>query len=139
MAVFDVYVRVSQTAGRKGKASYESPETQEREALAWIKGHKHRAGIVVVEEDTSGGKAAHERRLGELLERCASKKSRGIVVLNWSRFSREDPYAAIATVAKMRETGATLIGVQDNIDTSSEHGFITAAVMADQSFKFREA
>ncbi len=113
------YVRVSKTNGRKGQDSYISPDVQ----LESIERYANAYGFVlaepVIEEDVSGGKAASERRLGELIEQCERGEASGIIVWRLSRFGRS-ALDVVRNADRLTTVGARLIAVEDGIDTGAK-------------------
>jgi DNA invertase Pin-like site-specific DNA recombinase len=78
----------------------------------------------------SGGKAAEQRRLEELVRACEAGDIDVIYVQDWSRFSREEPLKALRTLGRIHDAGARLVGALDGFDSGSEHGAIVAAASA---------
>jgi site-specific DNA recombinase len=115
MRTMDGYVRVSRVMGREGDG-YMSPAIQEAEIRRWADRNGVTVGMLLTDEDVSGGKAAADRRLGELLKRVESGASDGVVVRSLDRFGRDSLDGAV-NIKRLTDAGARLIAVIDNVDT----------------------
>lgn len=134
MAVLDAYVRVSRVGGREGDR-YHSPDLQEASILRWIEREPDaELGVVVKEEDVSGGTRIDDRRLGELLARIEAGISEGIVVYETDRFGRDLTETLLAH-RRIHEADGRLVGVEDGVDTSTPGGksrLVQRAMMAEE-------
>jgi DNA invertase Pin-like site-specific DNA recombinase len=112
---FAIYLRASEEDG-DGFSS--SPEEQEAEALGWA----NRVGVEVEDEPVfevaSGGLAAKDRLLGQLIERCERGELAGIIVRDLNRFAR-DVVAGGAALARLKECGARLVATRNGFDSES--------------------
>lgn len=116
---FAIYVRVSEVGDREGER-FGSPEEQEAAARAWAE----RAGEEVyfdpdecVDLDVSGGLAAEDRRLGQLIERCEAGEFAGIIVRFEDRFARD--VIAGTALRRFHDCGARLIATASGFDSEN--------------------
>jgi DNA invertase Pin-like site-specific DNA recombinase len=88
---------------------------QEAAALEWAA--RNRVEVVdVVSETASGGLAADDRRLGDLIARCEAGELGGIIVRDEKRFAR-DVVAGGLALARMRECNARLVATWTGFDS----------------------
>jgi site-specific DNA recombinase len=115
---FHGYVRVSSTAGRGGE-SFISPDVQRDtiERLATAQGLE--VADVIEELDVSGGKAAEERRLEELIRKVEAGESGGLLVWKVSRFSRS-LLDGVQVADRIAKAGGRIIG--SDLDTAQPMG-----------------
>jgi DNA invertase Pin-like site-specific DNA recombinase len=135
--VLDVYGRVSREGNRKDKPAYDSPSHQEERALAVIAARGASVGVVEIETDVSGFKPSTERGIEKLVQRCESGESNGIVVLDWTRFSREHPLNALGTLNRLVQAGACLLD-GEGCDLADDKNFVIVAVRADDAYHARK-
>jgi DNA invertase Pin-like site-specific DNA recombinase len=124
--VIDIYVRVSQVAGREGD-SFQSPAEQEKRCRAQLDALGLEAGRVFTDLDQSGGKMRRPE-FDKLMARIESGASGGIVVSKLNRFSRLR--SAVDAVLDIEKLGAKFISVEPAIDTSSVTGRFMLSVFA---------
>ena len=117
---FAIYVRVSEVGDRQGER-FGSPEEQEAAARAWAE----RAGEDVyfdseecVDLDVSGGLAAEDRRLGQLIERCEAGEFAGIIVRFEDRFAR-DVIAGGTALRRLHDCDGRLIATASGFDSEN--------------------
>lgn len=112
------YVRVSRVGDRSGPA-FISPDVQRDtiERLAAANGLE--LAELVEELDVSGGKAAEERRLEELVASIENGDAGGLLVWKVSRFSRS-LVDGILTAERIRKAGGRIIG--SDLDTGQPMG-----------------
>jgi DNA invertase Pin-like site-specific DNA recombinase len=115
MDTMDGYVRVSRVLGREGEG-YMSPAIQRDDIGRWAGDHGISVGMMVEEEDVSGGKAIADRRLGELIKRVEDGRSAGVIVRSLDRFGRDSLDGAV-NIKRLTDVGARLIAVIDGVDT----------------------
>lgn len=115
METMDGYVRVSRVLGREGEG-YMSPAIQRDDIRRWAGEHGIPVGMVVEEEDVSGGKAIADRRLAELIKRVEDGRSAGVIVRSLDRFGRDSLDGAV-NIKRLTDAGARLISVIDGVDT----------------------
>ena len=122
------YVRVSRRGERSGP-SYISPSVQQDKIEGWARLHDAELAEIVVEEDVSGSRRVEERELGRLIEECERGELGGVVVYRLDRFGRSAVETLLA-VARLREAGARLVGVEDGVDSAKPGGKLVIAVLA---------
>src|SRR5437660_1299308 len=123
----DVYVRVSQVAGREGD-SFISPQVQEARCRAYLEAHGFEAGGVFTDLDQSGGKASRPA-FGRMKARGERRGSGGVVVYKLSRFGRR-VRQVLADVAWIEEQGAAFLCIEPAVDTSTPSGRFILRVFA---------
>ena len=101
---FDIYVRVSRVGKRSGD-SYTTVEEQERSCREYAKRHGFEVGLVVTEEDVSGGKRIKDRQLDTLVQRVENGESAGIIAFNVKRFARSVAEGSLA-INRIKAAGA---------------------------------
>lgn len=112
------YVRVSRVGGRSG-SSFISPEEQ-RDTITRLAAANGLELVDVVEEmDTSGGKSAEARQLGELVERIEKGEASALVCWKVSRMSRS-LVDGVLTASRITEAGGRLVA--SDIDTGQPMG-----------------
>src|SRR3954447_11065487 len=121
MDTYDGYGRVSRVGGREGE-SFGSPGEQESVCRGWVAEAGYQFGLWVFEQDVSGTKPATKREVERLIRRVESGVSRGLVVGDFSRLTREDDWAAVSLVGRVVAAGGRVVGVDDNYDSADEYG-----------------
>jgi DNA invertase Pin-like site-specific DNA recombinase len=114
--------------GREGDA-YRSPKQQEAAMRAWAEANGVDVGLLVVEENVSGGKKAQDRKLESLLVRAEEGVSDGVIVYRINRFGRR-MRDTVAAVGRLQDAGKRLVSVDDGYDTSQASGQILLGVYA---------
>jgi site-specific DNA recombinase len=137
MPTAHIYVRVSDLNGRNGDSFY-SADDQEAQARALATSRGYEVGEVVVELDVSGGKSAKERKLEALIESCERAEAEAVIVFHFDRFTREHPYEAPQSLARLHKVGARLLDVANGFDSESEMGVQIAGLLMAQSHGYRE-
>jgi DNA invertase Pin-like site-specific DNA recombinase len=115
VAAFSGYIRVSSVSGRAG-ASFISPDVQEQTIRRLAKAHGLELSSIVQELDVSGGRAADDRKLGELVRAVEAGDSGGIVVWKLSRFSR-DLLDGVTVADRIIRAGGRLVA--EDFDSNS--------------------
>jgi DNA invertase Pin-like site-specific DNA recombinase len=115
--MFDIYVRVSEVAGREGD-SFGSPEEQEAAARAWADREGVEVDDVVTELDVSGGTKADERELGRLIEKIEAGESGGLIVRYIDRFGRDMIENALAH-DRIVAAGGRLVATASGYDSAN--------------------
>jgi site-specific DNA recombinase len=124
----DGYVRVSRVNGRDGD-SYLSPSMQEDAIRRAAAQAGVKLGRIVREEDVSGATPVDERGLGQLIQRCESGESGGIITARHNRLGRS--LLETATACKRLEAaGARYIAALDGIDTANPGARMTLGILA---------
>jgi site-specific DNA recombinase len=123
----DVYVRVSQVAGRAGD-SFISPELQEERCRAQLLADGLEAGEVFTDLDVSGGKASRPA-LDKAKARIESGESGGLVVYKLSRFGRK-VRNVLKDIQWIEDQDAAFVCVDPKIDTASASGRFMLTVFA---------
>jgi site-specific DNA recombinase len=103
----DGYVRVSRVGGREGN-SFISPQVQREAIKRLARTHKLELGEIVEELDVSGGKKIDDRELGRLVRKVEERKSSGIIVWRFSRFSRSQA-DAVQVASRIMDAGGGLL------------------------------
>lgn len=129
----DGYVRVSKVAGREGE-SYISPSVQREQIERWA-GYRHELILEWwVDEDWSGG-AASRPGLDAAVERAVNGESSGIVCARIDRFSRNTAQG-LRDLERLRDAGARLVFVSEDVDTGTPIGKLVYTVMLAQAEYF---
>ena len=124
--VFDGYVRVSYVGNRVGPR-FISPQQQEARIRASAAAHGYRVGRVFVELNRSG--RSHDRpELQTLLERIRRGESDGVIVARLDRLSRSVT-DALRTLALIEQAGASVISIEDGLNTHTPFGRALATIM----------
>jgi DNA invertase Pin-like site-specific DNA recombinase len=123
----DVYVRVSQVAGRAGD-SFISPELREERCRAQLLADGLEAGEVFTDLDVSGGKASRPA-FDAAKARIESGESGGLVVYKLSRFGRK-VRNVLKDIAWIEDQEAVFVCVDPKIDTASASGRFMLTVFA---------
>jgi DNA invertase Pin-like site-specific DNA recombinase len=123
----DAYVRVSAVGERGGDESYGSPTVQREAAERWAEYKTERLARVHIDEDESGG-TQDRPGLNAAIERALSGQTGGIVAYNISRFSRFTE-GGLRDLRRLREKGARLVFVQEDIDTSTWQGRMVYTIL----------
>jgi site-specific DNA recombinase len=123
----DVYVRVSQVAGRAGD-SFISPELQEERCRAQLLADGLEAGEVFTDLDVSGGKASRPA-FDKAKTRIESGESGGLVVYKLSRFGRK-VRNVLKDIQWIEDQDAVFVCVDPKIDTASASGRFMLTVFA---------
>jgi DNA invertase Pin-like site-specific DNA recombinase len=127
----DIYIRLSRVGGREGE-EYRSPAIQRGEIVRWMERNECTEGMVVVDEDVSGGKAVASRGLAKLLARCEAGDSHGIVTYRLDRFGR-DHTENILAVKRMQDAGTRLVTVMDGVDSDQPQAKWMLNIMSMQA------
>lgn len=135
MKILDISTRISREGNREADRLY-SDVNQEEAAREFISNKSAAVGIVTREKNVSGGKAAKDRELEKLIQRVERGESHGIVVYDWSRFSREDPWPAVMLVGRVHNAGGVVYGVTDNYDSSAPMAAAITAIYAEQASNY---
>jgi DNA invertase Pin-like site-specific DNA recombinase len=122
----DIYVRVSQTAGRDTTLEGGTADEQERRCRAYLEVSDLKVGQVFVDLDQSGGKTSRPA-FDNMLERIKAKQSGGVVVRNLSRFGRNRKVAD--DIIQIEELGAAVLSVEERLDTSTEFGRFALTIL----------
>jgi site-specific DNA recombinase len=101
-----VYLRQS-----GGDEASQSPEEQREATEARARDDGADLVMEVEEVHVSGGKAANLRKLEGLIKAAEAGDLDVIYVADFSRFSREHPFDAMANLARINATGAKLVGL----------------------------
>jgi DNA invertase Pin-like site-specific DNA recombinase len=123
----DVYVRVSQTRGRKGD-SFQSPKQQEDRCRAQLKADGLKAGRVFTDLDQSGGKASRPA-FDQMMARIASGESGGVVVHDLSRFGRSTRNV-LDGIEFIESHGGVFISCAEKLDTATSTGRFVLTMFA---------
>ncbi len=123
----DVYVRVSQTAGREGD-SFQSPAEQEDRCRAQLAADGLAVGEVFTDLDVSGGKMERPG-LDTVMERIRSGLSGGIAVAYLSRLGRTT-VGVIQTIDEIEAHGGVVIAVAEKLDTATPTGRFVVTLFA---------
>src|SRR5215211_3892366 len=123
----DAYVRVSAVGERGGDESYGSPVVQEEAARRWAAYKQEHIAKVWVDEDQSGG-TQDRPGLVAAIDRALAGETGGIVAYNISRFSRFTE-GGLADLRRLREAGARLVFVQEDVDTSTWQGRMVYTIL----------
>jgi DNA invertase Pin-like site-specific DNA recombinase len=115
--MFDIYVRVSEVAGREGD-SFGSPQEQEAAARAWAEREGIEVGEVVTELDVSGGIRADDRQLGRLIKKIEDGDSDGLIVRYIDRFGRDMIENALAH-DRIVAAGGRLVATASGYDSAN--------------------
>jgi DNA invertase Pin-like site-specific DNA recombinase len=113
------YIRISRVGGRSGE-SFISPDVQRERIAAYATAHGHTIVDYVTDKDQSGGtmdRPGFARALGMI----ESGKADGLIVAKLDRFSRTLK-GALDTIADLRESGAELVSVAEQFDTTTPMG-----------------
>jgi site-specific DNA recombinase len=113
MATLDGYIRVSKKGQREGP-SYISPKVQEQAIRRWAADHGYKIGKVIPEENVSGAKNPRDRALEDLVARCESGQSDGIIVYRLDRLSRNTRHT-LDVLERLQACGARLVGAAEGI------------------------
>lgn len=111
----DVYVRVSDVAGREGE-NFTSPEVQEEKARQLLALKDLRVGEVFVDLDESGRKM-NRPEFNKAMQRIREGKSGGIAVHRLDRFAR-NVQGLLDYVEEIESHGAVFLCVEPNINTA---------------------
>lgn len=130
--IYDISVRIS----RMGNRDEASEAEQERAARARIEREGAQVGIVAVEKNVSGGKAATSRQIERLVRRIESGESAGIAIYDFSRLTREDAFVAMMLVGRIVGAGGRVLGAVDNYDSSAPGAAILTAAYAEQAHSY---
>jgi len=120
------YVRVSRVGGREGD-SFISPGVQRDQIMAWAKAQGHSVEFLPDELDQSGSNAGRPV-FNQALDICEAGGADGIIVAKLDRFARSHIDAALA-IRRLEESGAELISVGDQLDTSTPVGKFARTMM----------
>jgi DNA invertase Pin-like site-specific DNA recombinase len=123
----DIYVRVSQVAGRGGD-SFQSPKQQEDRCRSQLKADGLKVGQVFTDLDQSGAKKSRPA-FDEAMERIGSGKSGGIIVHDLSRFGR-NVRNVLDGIDLIEEHGGVFISCAEKFDTSTSVGRFTLTMFA---------
>jgi site-specific DNA recombinase len=137
MPTAHIYVRVSDMNGRTGDSFY-SADDQEARARELAASRGYEVGEVIVELDVSGGKAAKDRKLETLIQSCEAGEADAVIVFHFDRFTREHPYEAPQSLARLHKVGARLLDVANGFDSESEMGVQIAGLLMAQAHGYRE-
>jgi DNA invertase Pin-like site-specific DNA recombinase len=85
------------------------------------------ADPILVEEAVSGGLAAHERGLGDLIEAVERGEASGVVVLFLDRMGR-NLIELLKNVERIKDAGGRFVAIHEGIDTASDPGQIQLAL-----------
>jgi len=123
----DLYLRVSDVAGREGD-SFISPQVQEERCRAFLVAAGYVAGEVFTDLDKTG---RNQDRPGfqEVLDRALTGVSGGIVVWKLSRFGRNTK-EVLDSVEALEEKGAVLLSTSETLDTSNPMGRFVLTIFA---------
>jgi DNA invertase Pin-like site-specific DNA recombinase len=137
MARLDAYIRVSRAdAKRRAQGeSYISPTVQREAIEHWAEANGVMLGKVVKEENVSGGKAVKDRALEELVQRCESAASDGIIVYRLNRFARSQAETHVAAY-RIKQAKRRLVAVSDGYDSEAPGGAYVLAFMAVEAEKY---
>lgn len=135
LRTLDISVRISAVGGRDDERLY-SDENQETACRDLITKKDAQVGIVTKEKNVSGGKASKDRELEKLVQRIENKESQGIVVYDFSRLSREDPFAAVMLIGRIHNAGGVVYGVSDGFDSSAPMAAVMTALYAEQAHNY---
>jgi len=129
------YIRVSRVAGREGD-SFISPTTQRERVQAYVDAHQHKVIDWIEELDVSGGTMSRAG-LQDAIRRCEAGEAQGIIVAKLDRFSRSLA-GALAAIEQLQASGAQLISVADNIDSTTPTGRLMRDFMLSIAQWYRE-
>lgn len=135
MPVFDISVRISRVGSRAEERLY-SDENQERVCREHIEREGGTVGVVTVEKNVSGGKSGATRQIEKLIRRVEEGESNGIVVYDFSRFSREDPFQATMLIGRVHGAGGVVVGVADNYRSNGPMAVVQTAIYAEQAHNY---
>jgi DNA invertase Pin-like site-specific DNA recombinase len=116
----DVYVRVSQVGGRDVEAEGGTAASQEKRCRSYLAAQDMKVGKVFKDLDQSGGKLSRPA-FDEALKRAREGISGGFIVINLKRFGRRAKAAELIIELEQKH-GATVIAIEDNLDTSTPMG-----------------
>lgn len=128
--IVDIYTRQS------GEETEASPEIQEAACRACADAHGWEVDEVVMEAETSSQLSADERGLGDLLRKCESGESDGILCRELNRFGRNVIEGATA-YKRIHDSGARLVAVADGLDSSRDGAkfqFVMLMAMGEQQY-----
>jgi DNA invertase Pin-like site-specific DNA recombinase len=123
----DVYVRVSQTAGRQGD-SFQSPKQQEERCRAQLAADGLEVGEVFTDLDQSGAKASRPD-FDRMMQRVRDGRSGGVIVYDLSRFGR-NTRNVLDGVDEVESRGAVFISCNEKLDTSTASGRFVLTLFA---------
>ncbi|MGZ4314313.1 MAG: recombinase family protein [Gaiellaceae bacterium] len=123
----DIYVRVSQTAGRDVEQEGGTAAEQERLCRAKLETSQLKASQVFVDLDQSGGKTSRPA-FDKMLARIEAGLSGGVVVRNLSRFGRNRKVAD--DIIRLEEASAAVLSVDDDLNTSKATGRFALQILA---------
>ncbi len=132
---FDISVRHSRDGNRDRDRIY-TDDNQESACRAQAEKEGGTVGIVTVEKNVSGGKAAVKRQIEKLIKRVEDGLSNGIIVYDFTRFSREDPFKAMILVGRVANAGGVVIGVADNYRSDAPMAAVMTAIYAEQAHNY---
>lgn len=124
----DIYVRVSQTKGRDVEAEGGTAAEQERRCRAALDAYRIPVGEVFVDLDQSGGKTSRPA-FDQAMARIEDGLSGGLAVINLSRFGRNRQVPILIEQLEQRY-GATLISVEEKLDTSTPMGKFSIDILS---------
>jgi site-specific DNA recombinase len=123
----DVYIRVSQVAGRDVEAEGGTAAVQEERCRAALASKGMQVGQVFKDLDVSGGKESRPA-FDKAVARIEAGESGGLVAMNLSRFGRHKRVEE--QILDIEKLGGTVILVDDSIDTSTPGGRLLLGFMA---------
>lgn len=123
-----IYVRVSRTGDRDVEAEGGTAEQQEKRCRAQLEASGYPVGETFVDLDESGGKESRPA-FDEIMEGIEAGRFGGLIVINLSRFGRHRGVPKLIEQLE-KEHGATLLSVEEKLDTSTPMGRFAVDILA---------